>query len=420
MDPVTAQAAARGARIAGRKLRSPFGPVGVRVFGGRMGTLNIAGTTTFHVACEVPTEFDAVQIIVANTAARLSYATINMAVAALPSAADLNGSAEPWTIVYSGGPSRARMNQANSGGTNRVRYTATDIAQLSSVARSDGGTKPILAMRVIFGPTATLPVVGNGTDSFTNWATRSTGNLWAMRHQAVLAATPGNYANFTSTTNQSQSPIVGYRFWSRGRVVNVMNVGDSIDDGRGTYLGAGYGELVCDSLSTVGGLTFMQANLGWSSQAASTYLTRAMDALRSPVVRPDILMIPSMSPNEGTPLTVGQFRTRANWLAKVIDECRRLGVVPVIRTMLPCSAAVNDWNASDALRIADNARVVALRDRDVLVADVAPLFETVLDGDGQMGINPALTNDGIHPNDAGLALMAAELAPLVAKGASIR
>lgn len=418
MDPVTTQQAARRARIDSRKLRSPFGPVGIRIFGGRMGTLNVAANTTFHVACEVPVEFDAVQILVANTDPRFSYATVNMAVAALPSAADLNGSAEAWTPVLSGGPGRTRMQQANSRGTNRVQYTASDITQIQSIARSDGGTRPILAMRVIFGPTATLPVVGNGTDDFTNWAARTDGHRWVMRHQAVLAATPGNYANFTTTTNQSQSPIVGFRFWSRGRVVNVMNLGDSIDDGRGTFLGAGYGELVCDELS--GDPTFVQANLGWSSQSASFYLTRALDALRSPVVRPDILVIPSMSPNEGDPLTQAQFDTRAAWLAKVIAECHRYSVVPVLRTMLPVDPAVHDWGASDAFRRADNVRVLALRDRDVLVADTAALFETALDGDGQMGIDGDLTDDGIHPNDDGLTAMATLIAPLVAKGAATR
>jgi lysophospholipase L1-like esterase len=389
--------------------------VAVRIFGGRMSTLNVAATTTFHVALEVPVEYDGVQIIFANTDPRFCWPVNRLSVCSIPSATDLNGSSLTWTPGMANGPGLGSLNQRNAPGSSRVGYTLSDVLPVQSVPRSDGGTKPIVAVRAAFTPSGTLPVVGNGTDDFTNWASRSDGHRYVMRSQAVSAATAGvNTSAFTSTTNQSQSPIVGVRLLCRGRVVNVMNVGDSIDEGRGTYLGAGYNQLVCDTLSTTS-VAFVQSNLGWSGQSSGFFYSRVIDALRDPNIRPDILILPTMTPNDGTPLTATMFTNASIWRTQIIAECRRRKVVPVFRTMLPVAPSVHSWGSSDALRRADNAAALMMNDQGVIVVDTASLFETSIDGNGQMGINATLAPDLIHPGDAGYQAMSGVLAPAVAR-----
>lgn len=411
MDVVTLSAA-KAADKAYFRDRSPFGTVGQRIFGGRMGTVNLATGTTFQITTELQTDFDAIQIIFANADEYFSYSAAAMSCAVLSSATDLNGASASWKTVTNN--SQARLHERISPGAGRIGYTLSDVIPIASVPRIDGGTKPLLAVRAYMSP-GLIPVVGNGTDSFTNWATRTDGRLWAMRSQAIDGITVP--ANFTTTTNISQSPIVGVRYLSRGRVVNVMVVGDSITDGRGTYLGEGFGLPVVEQLNS-SGLAFEYSNCGWSGQASSTYAARALDIIEQGIA-PDILIFPSGSPNDADPLTQAKFDLGAFWRNRVISTCEEHGIIPILWTMLPCSSAVHDWNASDSLRRDDNARAITMRDRGIFVADTATALSAGLDGDGQTIPKSGSLVDGIHPGDVGCAEMAAELLPLVKKAAGL-
>lgn len=412
MDPVTLGMAKADTRRRVNDLLAP-GNVGQRVFGGRMGTYNNTSPTTFQITCETQAPFDAIQVIFANTQPRYSDNTVQVKAASLPSRADLNGSAASWVTVTKS--SLLRIMTRTSPGANRIGYTVSDVIPLSSVARTDGGTKPILVVRAYFSANAALPVVGNGTDDFTNWATRTDGRLWAMRAQTGDGVT--TVANFTSTTNISQSPIVGIRYLSRGRVVNVAGVGDSITDGRGTYLGEGFILPAVEAL-TNSGLAVEYSNFGWSGQTQGMFAERAIDILQSEV-RPDVLVFPSNSPNdETTTLTAAGILAAKGRRGRVLAECARHGVRPVLWTMLPVNSAVNPWGSSDALRVADNAEVMALANRGVLVADSAAAVSGATSG-GQVQLAAGTNTGGIHPNDAGNAALTAAIHPALARAIGV-
>ena len=389
------------------------GNIGCRLFGGRMGTFNNGTANTFHVVTELQTEFDAVQIIFANTQPRFTDNAIYIRATALADKSDLNASGASWTWIANG--SSQRIHTAVAPGANRITYSLSEMIPLKSIPRTDGGTKPLLAIRAYLSAGGALPVLGNGTDSFTNWATRTDGRMWLMRNQAVDAVTTP--ASFTSTTNVSQSPIVGVRYLSRGKVVNVLAVGDSITDGRGTYLGEGFVMPACEALTT-SSVGVEYSNAGWSGQSMALFGERAIDILQSPI-RPDVLVMPTGSPNdETTTLTTAGNTVRAGVRARVLDQARSVGTVPVLWTMLPVNSAVNNWGSSDSIRVADNAEALAFASRGVLVANTSAAYSGTTTG-GQVQIASGLTSDNIHPNDTGNTALAAVVKPLIARAGGL-
>lgn len=368
--------------------------VATRIFGGRMGTFDNTTPKTFQITTELNQHFDAVRVIFANTDQITSHSMRSVAVSVMADKTDLNNAAGTW--VTGTRNSLSRIYAEISPGAGRMAYTATDWIPISSVARTDGGTKPILVARSFMQASAALPTYGNGADNFQNWATRTDGRIWAARHQDGVQVTSG----FTDTTNRNQSPIVGFQYLARGRVITVGMCGDSITDGRSTYLGEGFGLPAIDALSSMTGTAYEYMNIGWSGQASVTYAERAIDLLQSQFC-PDILVFPTGTPNDIT-TTITQpliDAARAN-RSRVTAEAARRGVTVVLWTWLPSNTAAKNYGATDSLRVAYNAEIISQGTRGLFVADMATAISGVTTG-GQVQMAAGATTDDIHPNDAG-------------------
>src|SRR4030095_6701841 len=380
--------------------------IATRVFGGRMGTLDNTTPKTFQIATELAQHFDAVRVLFANTDMTYSHAMRLVAVAAANSKADLNNPS--GTFVTGTRNAMQRIYAELAPGTGRMAFTASDWIPVSSVPRTDGGTKPLLVARVYMNISATLPVYGNGTDDFTNWAARTNGRIWSSRYQDGLAVTSG----FTSTTERSQSPIVGFQYLSRGKVVTVAATGDSITDGRGTYLGEGFVMPALEQMSDMSSTVYEYMNLGWSGQATVTFAERAIDTLQSEF-KPDVLIMPSGSPNDvAPPITQAHIDNDRYNRNRVSAEAAKQSVPVVYWTWAPTNTAVKDYGSSDALRVAYNAEVMALGSRGAFVADLSAAISGVTTN-GQVQMLAGSNNDGIHPNDTGYALMKEALLPVL-------
>jgi hypothetical protein len=375
------------------------GNTATRIFGGRMGTVDNSTQQTYQITTELQTDFDAVRPIFASTDTNISHALRSVTASVLGSSADLNNSSGTWVQGLKAGLGRVYADIAPAVG--RISYTTTDWIYLPSTPRTDGGKKPLVAIRAYFNNSSTLPAYGNGADTFTNWATRTDGRLWAARQQAGLYTT--SPAGFASTTNTSQSPIVGVQYLTRGRVITVGAVGDSITDGRGTYLGEGFTMPAVEAITSAG-IAVEYANMGWSSQTMAVFAERAIDVLQSPV-KPDILVMPAGSPNDfsGT-IAQSQIDTFRAQRARVQREARRQGVALVLWTWLPSNTAAKNYGATDSLRTSYNAEVLAQDGKGFIVADLATPFSGATVG-GQVQIASGLTSDDIHPNDTGNATL---------------
>jgi len=368
--------------------------IATRIIGGRMGTIDASTAKTFQLSLEVADHFDAVRIIFASTDRTNSHAMLATAASVVGASADLNNSAGTWVAGGRQGSTQVYSELAPSA-ADRIAYTLSDWIAISSVARTDAGTKPLLIVRAYMNASATLPVYGNGTDDFTNWATRTDGRLHAMRYQDGDHATTAT--GFTSTTNRSQSPIVGVQYLARGKVITVAGVGDSITEGQGTYLGQGFILPAVDALSDTD-VKYEYMNCGWSGQAMSTFAERAIDIMESEI-RPDVIVFPAGSPNDTpTTITAADITAARARRARITAAAKRNGVVPVIWTVLPTNTAVRPYGATDSLRVAYNAEVLAQANRNLIVVDTATAVSGATSG-GQVQMTG--TTDGIHPNDAG-------------------
>ena len=405
---------APGLTRSGLNAVSPVPNIGTRIFGGRMGTYNNTTASTFQLTMEVAQDFDAIRVMFANTSAIISDATVNVSASVMSSISDPNNAGGTWSTVTKGALSRIAT--AVAPGANRIGYTVSDWTSISSVARSDGGTFPLIVVRAFISSNASLPVYGNGTDDFTNWASRTGGHICISRAMTGDGITTPS--NFVSTTNLSQSPIVGIQYLARGKVVTVMACGDSITEGQGTYKGEGFILPACEALSSMTGTAIEYSNTGWSGQTMAQFAERCIDLLESEV-RPDVFVFPSGSPNDQvSTVTAAEIQSFQSFRARILAACQRAGVRPVIWTWLPSNTAARPYGSSDSLRVADNTAVLGLAARGILVADTSTAFSGVTSG-GQVQILAGATSDDIHPNDTGNPLLRDVLKPILRRAVGV-
>lgn len=375
--------------------------IGTRIFGGRMGTFDNTTQKTFNVCCTLAQKFDAVRLIFANgnTGGTLGIGVTKVSVR--ENLATFNNSNNSWTAVTFAGSSTGTV--AAAPGSNRRSYLLSDWIEINSLDRDDGGTFPVLYMRSYISTSGSITIMGNGTDDFTNWVTRPNGRIWCMRYQnGDQCTTP---SGFTDTTNRSQCPIVGVQYAARGQVITVMGVGDSITEGRGTYLGEGWGVPACEGLSSMSGVAFEWSNVAWSGVSTGAIRDQVIDVLGAGIY-PELMFIPTGSPNDvSTTVTSAQVLAMRTRLARALVECRAYQVRPVLWTWLPSNPAAKDYGSTDSLRVALNSDVVSWARRGVDVLDYSAALEGTVDGDGQMQFASSVTTDNIHPNDAGNAIL---------------
>jgi lysophospholipase L1-like esterase len=364
-----------------------------------MGTVDNSTQQTFQITTELQTDFDAVRPIFASTDTNISHAIRMVSASAPASAADLNNSSGTWVQGFRAGLGRIYAGVAP--GVGRICYSTTDWIYLPSRPRTDGGKNPLVSIRAFFNASSTLPAYGNGADSFTNWATRTDGRKWVARQQAGLHVT--TTSGFTTTANLSQSPIVGVQYLARGKVITVAAVGDSITDGRGSYLGEGFIMPVTEAL-TNGNTAVEYMNCGWSTQTMAVFAERAIDVLESPL-KPSVLVMPAGSPNDVSgAITQAHIDAMRGQRSRVQKAAKDHGVPLVLWTWLPSDSSVKPYGTSDSLRTAYNAEALAQDGKGFIVADTAAVFGGATSG-GQIQIGAGLSTDGIHPNDAGNAAL---------------
>lgn len=379
-----------------------LGNIGRTIIDGRMGVLDNTATKTYHAVFEVPADFDAVRPILANGNTSV-YAVAHCTVTALSSAADLNGSSETWTDVTFSGAVGANVPAAAT--TSRRGYLRGDWARTSS----HGKTK-LVAVRAEISTAGNIYVMGNGTDNYTNWAARTDGHRFVLRQKAGSYATAASASGFDDTTNRSQSPIIGVEVACRGRVLNLCAVGDSIDSGRGTYLGEGWFVPTATALSQALGIPIFTAQLSWAGQGGSQIRDNVID-LFAAGLKPDLLFTVAGSIYDITASTItaaSHIDPMRMTTARTVAEMSAYGVRSVLRTVGPVNPSITNHNhdASDALRVAWDDEVVASYGAGgYAIFDVRSALNGITDADGQVVPGAGLTTDGVHPNNAGNAAL---------------
>ncbi|WP_068092283.1 hypothetical protein [Novosphingobium rosa] len=265
--------------------------------------------------------FDAVRVIYAlgnTTSLSAVTPTLYASVAAVSDTSDASLTAASWTGVTFGGANAIGGASFTTlppppAAYDRRAFLLSDIIPLSSLPRSDGGVFPLLVTRVWLiqnsGASAPIVISGNGAQSFANWASHPSGRIWRMLNKGGGWANNGQSG--MSSVNSSVgtgSPIAGVVYYARGKVVNVVGVGDSITEGQGTYVGEGFGFPACNALSAASaGVAYEWSDLGWAGCTTAQMRQNLIDGLAMGL-RWDVGVLPGGSPNDATGADHGQHR----------------------------------------------------------------------------------------------------------------
>lgn len=384
--------------IAPNTVNAGAGNVATRIIGGRMETVTtIASSTTFELVLGLAAPFDALRLILANGHdASVTSPTTFYAAAAVPSMDQTAIGAASWHASGSGAITAAATTQ-------RRAITFSPWLRAASLAPVNGC---YLAALRAFTATGTIVSLGAaaGADSFTNWITHPSGRIFRMRQQTVDGVnTP---TNFVSTIDRHSSPIIGVQYISRGKVFSLVGFGDSITEGRGTYLNEGWGFPAAIQLSTDYGIPFEWSDLGWSGVAYTRIADHVIDAITTAGLRFDAAFLPVATPNSlSVPIVDADIITNRTYRGTAVAALAAAKIPIIPWTVLPTNPAVKDYGSSDSKRTAYNDEWRALVSEGVVLADFDSELAGVTDGDGQVNMLVGSTSDNIHPNDTGNALL---------------
>jgi hypothetical protein len=309
-------------------------------------------------------------------------------------------------------------------------WTATDWTPCTPPARTDGGTLPLIDLRIQYPPAGATPLSGAASSSpgvtrtsgnWGNWAIDGSqdtsrnflkGRMWKAWSEPALGVNSGiNFqgSNQPNTTTKSVPIVVQFR--CQQEVHTIMYANDSIGE-----FTSGTGEYA-NSYALRGALAAAQATgkivswcpVTWPSGAIINY-GRAAQRLID-LVRPSILWAKPVGPNEttATPLTQKHYNSALQNLSFLLAIGQRYGSRVIIEPHLAVqSSGGYTFGASDSVRVAWNtAFQTQAATRDYIFADLDPAWYTGgAIASGQQQPLPANTSDGVHSSDAGFAALA--------------
>ncbi len=307
-----------------------------------------------------------------------------------------------WRAATFGGQSSGTLAAAVDATNNYPSYTWTDWCQVASVDRSDGGTYPVLDLR-IFIPVAGAQVsLGYTGASDTAYAIFGRDDLFtggrvcrSWNQDVDGVTTPANFT--TATTTPTLIPII-LQFTSRTTGRTLMVIADSIGEASTgpTYLLNGFA-LKAALASSVPTEVCAQGFGGATSIQATNRAFGVIDE-----VRPSHILGTAASVNNfGTTLGQRVVNESAGTIGTLASLAQRWSSRLGIYGFLPVTDAAKAYGATDSFRQTANALVPT---RATAYAATHVDLVTVLQGqtvNSHIELATALdSGDGVHPNDA--------------------
>lgn len=365
----------------------------------------------FRVCGTAEQPWDAVRLIILNaeTSNSVQGVTANFA-----PTANMTGFPTPtgtWTtFTWSAAGSINLSNSSSNQLYNAVVSDWMSGANITSVARDDGGTYPMFMVTIHnpFGAGAyTYTFEGQGSTAFDTDPLTS-GRRWFKAFQSGIDGVTTPTA-FTQTVESNNINPIILQFRTRGRVLSFMGSGDSIMGGSLTtsnMLGPGFRSAVAVSSSA---FPVQYMGSGWASQTSANYLANAKTLITT--ANPQVCAYSVFSPNDGA-ISSTTVATSLRQAFDFIAHCRANDCVPILVTPTPDNS---DNLAASTLKIGLTNTLLALRLKGVLVADwwgavAAFPGENVSTGWGWI---TGYSGDTKHPNDTGAAAMAAQFTTIL-------
>lgn len=371
---------------------------------GRLRAEPITVSTTFNGNMELEAEFLSLRLGIPNIhTAAVPGVKVSVGVLASVPAADYQVWITPenneWLDFTIDLPARL--------GEERPSITYIDVAALASVARTDvANGRTLIIYRIEFpaNSVASMPMNNQyfwrGSKAprvlrTSNQAVQGVTSKAAFTSQAAYAATKGG-------DDYAVVPVVQYQTLARGH--QVMICGDSIQEGIGGDVRC-YGamERSVYELSTPDRpLEYFNAAL--HAQGPDVYSRFFADHVAT--VRPTIVTYSPWSGNDvtaGSGLSAAALRRLKASLGRVFSALQAASLRPIV--LMPEATPVNtgyrNVGANDQIRREFNATWLPKVSAGIVIKGFASALTGTRDASGQDQMKTGLTNDGVHPNDAG-------------------
>lgn len=309
-----------------------------------------------------------------------------------------------WKAVTFGGASSGDLAAAAS--TYRPSKLTSDWIDLSSVPRTDGGTRPLVMCRVYHnGSTGgALTIFGqltsNASADSTSWSSTSV-YPWHRVWQAGTYTSGDAVGTLTNkpTALSNASIWIAFEFASRYKGLTVLSVGDSVTEGTGHSWG-GYGSWPFRGCALASSLTRPVSLIqnGISGQAGDVYTLAAEDAITAHT--PTHVLFPTMSLNDGDPSAASLQLARSR-IQRMLQACEAANARLVLWSALPNSVFTS---AGDALALTLQRDALSMAQAGV--CDYIDLATIVSNGATPRRLPAAYQFDSNHPNNTASDLLA--------------
>lgn len=292
-------------------------------------------------------------------------------------------------------------------GADRPSFTWSDPIELQSLPRTDGGTRPLVMVRIEVPQGGYRSQPANG---ISNWRQNTSPRYFKAATQDVLGVTTkSSYTNTLNTEVGVMIPAVQYMTEKQGKQLLIS--GDSTVEGVGgnPICYAAAQKVAYEASTPANPVEYFNAAI--HAQLPAIYHQRIAELVD--VVLPTNLVYSPFSSNDALAggITNDAIARLKLALGNVLAACRRASVQPEITLLegLPNTTAYRSYGTNDSKRVALNtwfSTLTGVRSAEGYAAAVSGA--TV---DGQVQLAPEYHNDGVHPNAAGYAALADALRP---------
>ena len=325
----------------------------------------------------------------------------------------------PTTITVAGND-----DQRATGGSGLPRWTWSDWTPLQSVRRTDILDGPRALMIRVLLPTGCRHTRPNG--GFLEYHTRVDMNFgfdYVAGHvPADMVTVPQAIFAPAACIGHSNPPVSCVQFLTVNEGIVGITTGDSHHQGTSTT--GQFWNYLLRATVEIGARHVGRIPFGyWSTAQGGTGSEWFFNSLQQilPVAKPSFVVLPGWTYNDTSKgvhadqSAVDLFVAR---LMMVAEACRDVGAVPVFLTPFPrdpgsmTSIQIGPW-----LKLRDS--ILAMRKGGAVVVDVVPQLGHQSNGQLDGIYLDRYTNDQMHPNDAGHAVLAKELVVMIAQMSGI-
>lgn len=385
---------------------------------GRWKTFLTGTVLTMQTTMEMSTDFYGLRIALPN----LAETTVTGVRVAVAVTNDFGGTESFQTTPYPNGGGWKGIDWTEVGGTNSVdlppriaaerpSVTYSDVYPMVSIPRTNGSTRPLLMVRVQYPANSLITVPYSG---FFGWRNSGGPHLpFRTSSQAVAGVdVTADYTTFTSIDQDAIIPMVQYLSYRQGH--QIMVVGDSIAEGLGGVV-RDFGAIpeACSRIATAQ-YPVEYYNCGLHAQEPRVYSKLFDDHIDK--VLPTCVFYQPYSINIVPAGGAQQYSKDSIYgsLARAVRDLRDRGRGAPIFLLegTPCNKNFRDTGAGDQWRRDFNASLLTMSG-SVCIPGYAAAVTGVRDPDGQDLMTEGLTDDGVHPNQAGYSAMADAITPFI-------